>query len=74
MYPTRNGGALGKGLTGEGDAAGESSTVEGTAMPQLKVLLGTPSSGSAASCLGAGPSLSLPARLLLSATSQKPVR
>lgn len=70
LDPTRNGGAMGEGLTGDG----ESSTVEGTVLPQLRVLLGTPSSGSAASCLGAGPSLSLPVRLLLLVGSQKPVR
>lgn len=57
MDPTRNGGAMGEGLTGDG----ESPTVEGTVMPQLRVLLGTPRSGSAASCL---------VQLLLSACQQ----
>lgn len=74
MDSTRNGGAMGKGLTGDGDAAGESSTVEGTVMPQLRVLLGTPQLWQCCSCLGAGPSLSPPARLLLLVSSQKPVR
>lgn len=47
MDPTRNGGAMGKDHSGDGDAAGESSTVEVTAMPQLRVLLGNASSDSA---------------------------
>lgn len=73
MDPTRNGGAMGKGLTGDGDAAGESSTVEGTVMPWLRVLLGTPPQlWQCCSCLGAGPSLSPPAKLLLLFGPQKP--
>lgn len=63
---------MGKGLTGDGDAAGENPTGDSDATSEGPA--GAPQLCNSVSCLGAGPSLNPPVRLLLLVGSQKPVR